>query len=213
MTDVQVGIPEFKVIVLGASGVGKTSLVIRYVNGKFPHSAPATVGASFLPKKVFLDDRQINLQIWDTAGQERFQSMVPLYYRGAAAAVVVCDVSSEESIHKMKTWFAELRRHVGDSIVLAIACNKMDTSEEPMASERFAHIVEYAHSSNVPLFRTSAKFNQGIEEMFHDVSQRVLYNYLARKKIENSEKIIRPTAGSSGVCPGCSDGRAVWGCC
>lgn len=120
-------------------------------------------------------------------------------------------------------------------VVLAIACNKMDVSEEPMASERFAHIVDYAHSSNVPLFRTSAKFNHGmrspyllvvklvwecclmvsigIEEMFHDVSQRVLYNYLARKKIENSENVIRPTAGSSGICPGCSDGRAVWGCC
>mmetsp|Transcript_16049 Transcript_16049/g.43424 ORF Transcript_16049/g.43424 Transcript_16049/m.43424 type:complete len:115 (+) Transcript_16049:38-382(+) len=80
---------EAKVVVLGDTGVGKTCLVFRFIEGKFQSHGASTIGASFMVKKMTLDGAKLTLQIWDTAGQERFRSMAPMYYRGAAAAILV----------------------------------------------------------------------------------------------------------------------------
>ncbi|KAI9494819.1 ras family-domain-containing protein [Zychaea mexicana] len=95
---------EAKVVVLGATGVGKTSVVIRYVQKTFSASSTSTIGASFMTKKLTVDDCHVRLQIWDTAGQERFRAMAPMYYRGAQAAILVYDITSEESFSDMNTW-------------------------------------------------------------------------------------------------------------
>ena len=93
-----------KVIILGDSGVGKTSLMNQYVNKKFNAQYKATIGADFLTKEVTVDDRLVTMQIWDTAGQERFRAMAPMYYRNAAAAIVCFDITDESSFNTMKEW-------------------------------------------------------------------------------------------------------------
>ena len=94
-----------KVIILGDSGVGKTSLMNQYVNRKFSNQYKATIGADFLTKDITLEDgRQVTLQIWDTAGQERFQSLGVAFYRGADACVLVYDVTSQNSFKTLETW-------------------------------------------------------------------------------------------------------------
>ena len=94
----------FQVIILGDSGVGKTSLMNQYVNKKFSAQYKATIGADFLTKEVMIEDRQVTMQIWDTAGQERFQSLGVAFYRGADCCVLVYDVTSQQSFRNLESW-------------------------------------------------------------------------------------------------------------
>ncbi|KAJ5594698.1 Ras-like GTP-binding protein RYL2 [Penicillium hispanicum] len=115
---------EAKIVVLGAQGVGKTSLVHRYVRNAFdPASTTSTVGASFVTKRVLdtTSDTVVRLQIWDTAGQERFRSISRLYYRGAHACLLCYDITDENSFQEMAGWLRELRRQVGGGDASATA--------------------------------------------------------------------------------------------
>merc|ERR1712065_37013 len=93
-----------KVIILGDSGVGKTSLMHQYVNRKFSNLYKATIGADFLTKEILIDDRLVTMQIWDTAGQERFQSLGVAFYRGADCCVLVYDVNNSKSFDTLDSW-------------------------------------------------------------------------------------------------------------
>merc|ERR1712151_621134 len=93
-----------KVIILGDSGVGKTSLMNQYVNKKFTNQYKATIGADFLTKEVTIDDKTVTMQIWDTAGQERFQSLGVAFYRGADCCVLVYDVTVAKSFEHIENW-------------------------------------------------------------------------------------------------------------
>merc|ERR1712106_456328 len=100
-----------KVIILGDSGVGKTSLMNQYVNKKFTSQYKATIGADFLTKEVLVDDRMVTLQIWDTAGQERFQSLGVAFYRGADSCVLVHDITDAKSFDNLDSWMEEFLAH------------------------------------------------------------------------------------------------------
>ncbi|KAF1947916.1 ras-domain-containing protein [Clathrospora elynae] len=126
---------EAKIVVLGSQGVGKTSLVHRYVRNAFtPPSTQSTVGASFLTKRVVDIDTStvVRLQIWDTAGQERFRSISKLYYRGANAAVLCYDITDQHSFEEMGRWLKELKTNLGDDTILHIVGTKSDVvAEDP----------------------------------------------------------------------------------
>ncbi|KAJ9684660.1 hypothetical protein PVL29_016901 [Vitis rotundifolia] len=94
-----------KLVLLGDSGVGKSCIVLRFVRGQFDPTSKVTVGASFLSQTIALQDSTtVKFEIWDTAGQERYAALAPLYYRGAAVAVVVYDITSPESFNKAQYW-------------------------------------------------------------------------------------------------------------
>ncbi|XP_059812450.1 ras-related protein Rab-5C isoform X2 [Hypanus sabinus] len=88
---------QFKLVLLGESAVGKSSLVLRFVKGQFHEYQESTIGAAFLTQTVCLDDTTVKFEIWDTAGQERYHSLAPMYYRGAQAAIVVYDITNTEA--------------------------------------------------------------------------------------------------------------------
>ncbi|KAL3493320.1 P-loop containing nucleoside triphosphate hydrolase protein [Aspergillus germanicus] len=122
---------EAKIVVLGAQGVGKTSLVQRYVKNAFNESTTtSTVGASFVTKRVLdsTSDTLVRLQIWDTAGQERFRSISRLYYRGANACLLCYDITDEHSFQEMTGWLLELKKNLGegDQIVIHVVGTKSD---------------------------------------------------------------------------------------
>ncbi|XP_013396808.1 ras-like GTP-binding protein RYL2 [Lingula anatina] len=94
---------EAKIVVLGSQGVGKTSVVTRYVTQTYKHVSP-TIGASFFTCKVTIGDYRVKMSVWDTAGQERFRSMAPMYYRKANAAMLVYDISNKDSFDDIKMW-------------------------------------------------------------------------------------------------------------
>ncbi|KAF6766343.1 GTP-binding protein ypt5 [Ephemerocybe angulata] len=111
---------------LGEAAVGKSSVVLRFVNNEFQANKEPTIGAAFLTQKCRLEDRILRYEIWDTAGQERFHSLAPMYYRNAQAAVVVYDVTKASSLEKAKSWVKELQRQANPNIVIALAGNKVD---------------------------------------------------------------------------------------
>jgi len=165
---------DYKVVILGASGVGKTCLGLRFVKDQFVNYTASTIGASFLVKELVINNQKMTMQIWDTAGQERFRSMAPLYYRGAVAAILVFSVTDEGSFDKLKEWVRELKINhpVDGPLVLAIACNKSDLSEQRAVSWETAS--QYAESIGAIIYDTSAKNNTGVSQLFHDVARRLV---------------------------------------
>ncbi|EXJ92421.1 rab family, other [Capronia epimyces CBS 606.96] len=119
-----------KLVLLGEAAVGKSSLVLRFVNNDFQENKEPTIGAAFLTQKISLPSRIIKFEIWDTAGQERFASLAPMYYRNAQAALVVYDLTKPTSLIKARHWVAELQRQASPGIVIALVGNKLDLCAE-----------------------------------------------------------------------------------
>ncbi|KAI4257314.1 MAG: hypothetical protein L6R42_005749 [Xanthoria sp. 1 TBL-2021] len=117
-----------KLVLLGEAAVGKSSLVLRFVNNDFQENKEPTIGAAFLTQKCNLPHRTIKFEIWDTAGQERFASLAPMYYRNAQSALVVYDITKPTSLVKARHWVAELQRQASPGIVIALVGNKSDLS-------------------------------------------------------------------------------------
>eukprot|EP00163_Fabomonas_tropica_P001689 TRINITY_DN1124_c0_g4_i1.p1 TRINITY_DN1124_c0_g4~~TRINITY_DN1124_c0_g4_i1.p1 ORF type:complete len:207 (-),score=41.81 TRINITY_DN1124_c0_g4_i1:514-1134(-) len=163
---------DSKIVVIGHAGVGKTCLVLRYVHGTFQSDTLSTIGASFLTKKIVIGNTKLNLQIWDTAGQERFRSMAPMYYRGSSAAILAFDLTSEESFQEMKKWVTELQSRIEHDIILAIACCKVDLEAQRRVSKET--VEAYAASIGAILQETSAKTNDGIEDLFLQLSRELI---------------------------------------
>jgi len=166
---------ETKVVILGDTGVGKTSMVNQYVRGQFTERTQATIGAAFMRKDVLVNDWNIILQIWDTAGQERFRSMALMYYRGAHAAILVFDITSRDTLEKVGGWVEELQEHANEDIVLVLAANKCDlrrSEGEQNVTSKDAQ--EYAKSIGATVFETSAKTGKGIEDLFNHVARHLL---------------------------------------
>lgn len=163
---------SFKVVLLGEGCVGKTSVVLRYVENKFNDKHLTTLQASFLNKKLNISGKRVNLAIWDTAGQERFHALGPIYYRDSNGAILVYDITDEDSFQKVKNWVKELRKMLGSDICLCIVGNKIDLEKERHVSVDEAE--SYAVSVGAKHFHISAKLNKGIEEMFLDLSKNML---------------------------------------
>ncbi|PSN38128.1 Ras-related protein Rab-21 [Blattella germanica] len=163
---------NFKVVLLGEGCVGKTSVVLRYVEDKFNDKGVSTQNASFVNKKINIGGKRVNLVIWDTAGQEKYHALGPIYYRMSNGAILVYDITDEKSFKQVKNWVKELKKMLGSEICLIIAGNKIDLEKQRNVSIQEAE--EYADSVGAKHFHTSAKLNQGIEEMFLEMTQRLI---------------------------------------
>jgi len=163
---------NFKVVLLGEGCVGKTSMVLRYVEDKFNDKHITTIQASFLSKKLNISGKRLNLSIWDTAGQEKFHALGPIYYRESNGAVLVYDITDQDSFQKVKNWVVELRRMLGESVTLVIAGNKSDLDKQRTVLQEDAE--RYAESVGAKHYCTSAKLNRGIEDMFLDLCQSMI---------------------------------------
>eukprot|EP00043_Microstomoeca_roanoka_P026370 m.11378 g.11378 ORF g.11378 m.11378 type:complete len:199 (+) comp6504_c0_seq1:154-750(+) len=180
--------PEsFKLVLLGASGVGKSSLVLRFVRDEFRDHHEITVGAAFLSKVVKLNSgRDVKLEIWDTAGQERYRSLAPMYYRGAQAAVVVYDITYPDSFTQAQEWIRELRAHTEglQNILVVLAGNKVDQSERREVSVET--VQEYAQNEGIKYMETSA---------LASVNTTQIFEYIAEELAKNSTGVSPTPAG------------------
>ncbi|KII95915.1 hypothetical protein PLICRDRAFT_96330 [Plicaturopsis crispa FD-325 SS-3] len=118
---------DAKIVVMGNTGVGKTSLLYRYTQNKFdPKNTTSTTGAFFVTKKVYVDGLKVRLQLWDTAGQERFRSMAPMYYRGANAALLLYDITNAATFEDVRGWLQELKKNCPPDLIIYIVGSKAD---------------------------------------------------------------------------------------
>ncbi|KPJ10644.1 Ras-related protein Rab-31 [Papilio machaon] len=149
---------EAKIVVLGSQGVGKTSLVVRYIGKMFSRHISPTIGASFFTCNINLAEARVKLQVWDTAGQERFRSMAPMYYRNANAALLVFDITCRASFAAVKSWVKELQSNAPGPLVLALVGNKADLAGAPCVPATDA--ARYAAALGAPYTETSALHDQ-----------------------------------------------------
>ncbi|KAG8225508.1 hypothetical protein J437_LFUL005934 [Ladona fulva] len=162
---------SFQTILLGDSGVGKTSLLVQFDTGKFQTgNFSATVGIGFTNKVVNVDDKSVKLQIWDTAGQERFRSVTHAYYRDAHALLLLYDVSNKTSFDNIRAWLGEIREYANDEVVIMLIGNKADcSSDDRVVSEDCGKRV--AREYGVTFVETSAKTGLNVEAAFLSVAR------------------------------------------
>jgi Ras-related protein Rab-5C len=169
---------QFKLVLLGESAVGKSSLVMRFVKDHFDEYRESTIGAAFLAQTISLDDNTtVKFEIWDTAGQERYKSLAPMYYRNANCAVVVYDITQASSLEKAKAWVNELQRQADPNIVIALAGNKCDLESRRAIETQTAQ--EYADEAGLLFFETSAKTAHNVTELFNAIARRMPLDQLA----------------------------------
>eukprot|EP01038_Epipyxis_sp_PR26KG_P005168 gene5168-7193_t len=161
--------PTIKVIVLGCANVGKTSLMQRYVTGKYNEVRRPTIGTDFLSKVIVLNGTEIVIQIWDTAGQERFHqgTIAAPFYRGSNGAILMYDVNNEKSIEQIAQWRDELVSRKGSEIFFPIVVvgNKTDIRDKTDPSERVDQepILTWCRENSYGHIETSVKDNYGVE--------------------------------------------------
>ena len=162
---------EAKVVLLGDTGVGKSSLVLRFVNNNFRPYSEATIGASFMSKMIKVDGSLIKFQIWDTAGQEKYHSLAPMYYRNAAAAIIVYDITRKDTFRTLKSWVEELKNRGPQDIAICIAGNKCDLEDERSIPKSKAQ--EYCAQNGFLFVETSAKDDVNVQQIFIDLSKKI----------------------------------------
>jgi len=165
-----------KVIILGDSGVGKTSLMNQYVSRKFSSHYKATIGADFLTKEVMVDDKLVTMQIWDTAGQERFQSLGVAFYRGADCCVLVFDVNVAKSFEHIDNWREEFLSQAAprnkEIFPFVLLGNKIDLENRAVTQKRAQAWCQA--NGNIPYFETSAKEAINVDQAFQTIAKNAL---------------------------------------
>jgi small GTP-binding protein len=182
----------YKVVMLGDSGVGKTSLVERFYSNTYSTGVSPTVGAAYLRITVPLKDHPVNLNVWDTAGQEKFQSLVPLYMRNAHGLVFVLDVTNPHALLGLALIFEAIEDQVSDDMQLILCANKVDLMDE---EADLLLETDWAQQHNMELVETSAKTGQGVSEVFTRLAVKIDTIGGGRKKT-TTDDILRGTAES-----------------
>jgi small GTP-binding protein len=166
------GIPTYKFIVVGSSGVGKTAILKRLVEDTFTDDSLSTIGVEFDSTVVVVDNNKVKLQIWDTAGQERFRSIAKAYYRNAAGVFVVYDLTDRPSFDDLNSWMSDIHALCDANAVVLLIANKAD-----LASRRVVTVAEaerFAAHHRIMYMETSAKLGANVREAFVKVTAAIL---------------------------------------
>uniref|UniRef100_A0A914HBN9 Ras-related protein Rab-35 n=1 Tax=Globodera rostochiensis TaxID=31243 RepID=A0A914HBN9_GLORO len=169
----------FKLLIIGDSGVGKSSLLLRFSDNTFSTSYITTIGVDFKIRTITVMGKKIKLQIWDTAGQERFRTITSTYYRGTHGVIVVFDVTSVESFNNVKRWLHEIDTNC-ENVQKILVGNKVDEPGRRAVPEAEAR--RFAESMRINYFETSAKENLNVEQMFQCITEIVLESCVQREK-------------------------------
>lgn len=164
-----------KILMLGDSGVGKSSLICRWTLDNFSPTLVSTVGVDFKAKKVVLDSEPLQVQVWDTAGQEQFHKITTSYYRGANGIMLVYDVSDRQSLENIEYWIKNIKKHATDSVHVALIGNKTDLRDENHSNCVTTEMGrEVATKFGIPYFETSAKEAVNVEEAYQTVLRSIV---------------------------------------
>jgi len=160
-----------KIVLVGESGVGKTSIITQYIDNIFQKDQQSTIGGTFSTKTIKCGNGKIlKLEIWDTAGQERYRSVTKLFYKDANAAILVYDITNKFSFEEIQNyWFGQVKDSAPENIIIAIVANKLDLYENEQVDETIAR--KYAQDNNALFACTSAKNTSGIEDLFIEIAK------------------------------------------
>lgn len=180
----------FKLLIIGDSGVGKSSLLLRFADNTFTGTYITTIGVDFKIRTVTVDGERVKLQIWDTAGQERFRTITSTYYRGTHGVIVVYDVQSGESFANVKRWLHEIEQNC-ESVCRILVGNKDDDPNKKVVQPNDAK--RFAEQMGIEMFETSAKESKNVEEMFMAITRQVL-----RARKDQQARLVQQQGSSGG---------------
>ena len=161
-----------KVLLVGNSSVGKTSIMLRYLDDFFVENFLPTVGIDFKTKMVGHNGKNIKVNLWDTAGQEKFRTLTTSYYKGANAVIFVFDITERESFFQLRDWIMETKKHVGNDFMGIIVGNKLDLDYKRVV--KTDELLYLAEDVQMPVFEVSAKDGTNISEVFETLVDLVI---------------------------------------
>ncbi|MFQ6123008.1 MAG: Rab family GTPase [Candidatus Heimdallarchaeota archaeon] len=162
----------FKIVVIGDSGVGKTSLTMRYADQTFQYEYIKTIGTNFFMKTIPLLEEKVDLVLWDLAGDEAFGLLRPTFYQGAFGALLVCDVTRHSSFEHLEEWLKELRNNIPHKIPIVLSGNKIDLKKDEWEVNE-SEIQAFAETRGIPYFLTSAKANINVSQVFLQLAKDI----------------------------------------
>jgi small GTP-binding protein len=196
----------FKIVVLGSSGVGKSAIVRRLVDGTFSEESQSTVGVEFKPFVIPVNDQSVKLQIWDTAGQERFKSVSRAYFRNAVGAVLVYDITTESSFDDLGNWLNDLQQLCNPNAYILLVGNKTDLESERRVGIEQAR--DFAEKHKLDYLETSARSGANVTESFTRLAFAVAKK-VSSGQIQNAGTPGRTTAVKVDEAPS----QPADGCC
>ena len=187
MSDVE----SFKVVLVGESGVGKTSIITQFIDQTFQEDQQSTTGGTFSTKSVECDNGKIlKFEIWDTAGQERYRALTKMFYKDANAAVLVYDITRKDSFEELQTYWAnQIKESSPPGIILAIAANKSDLIDNEVVDEEMAR--NFAKELGAIFVSTTAKQIEPINDLFIQIAKK--YTGSSEIIIKDEEEIQAQT--------------------
>ncbi|CAR21131.1 Ras-related protein SEC4 [Lachancea thermotolerans] len=192
-----------KILLVGDSGVGKSCLLVRFVEDKFSPSFITTIGIDFKIKTVDINGKKVKLQLWDTAGQERFRTITTAYYRGAMGIILVYDVTDERTFSNIKQWFSTVNQHANDEAQLLLVGNKSDMDTRAVSTDQGEAL---AKELGIPFVEASAKDDTNVNDIFFLLAK------LIQEKID-SEKLVGNTGRDGSVNVGAAGNNSKSNCC
>ena len=184
-----------KLLLLGDSGVGKSSLLTQYVEDDFHDVFISTIGIDFRNKTLEIDGKRIKLRIWDTAGQERFRTLTAQFYRGSQGILMVFDMTNRESFDNIDHWMRQIKQNTDTDPTVVLVANKCDMADQRVVKRKEGE--KLAKRFKCSYFEASAKTDESVKEAFHELAVEVVRNYY-RKKLAGDAKGQARGAGAAG---------------
>ncbi|XP_063074942.1 ras-related protein Rab-18-B isoform X2 [Engraulis encrasicolus] len=193
-----------KILIIGESGVGKSSLLLRFTDDTFDPDLAATIGVDFKVKTIAIDGNRAKLAIWDTAGQERFRTLTPSYYRGAQGVILVYDVSKRDTFTRLENWLNELETYcTRNDLVKMLVGNKIDKGNREVDRNEG---LKFAHKHQMLFIEASAKTRDGVQCAFEELVEKILQTPGLWESSMQSQGGVQldqgQTAGGGGSCGG-----------
>ena len=189
----------FKVLLVGNSDVGKSSLILRYVDQIWNDVFVPTIGVDFKVKSLEIENKSIKLQIWDTAGQERFRNVISSYFKGEHGILLIFDITSRDSFKELENWLAEVEKNASTQILKILIGNKCDLEEEREISKDEGEA--FAMRNGMQYIETSAKINTNVNEAFEALSKIMVEYYSKKSSAINENKTIKMNKGTDITIP------------
>ena len=184
----------FKVLLLGNSDVGKSSLILRYVDQTWSDTFVPTIGVDFKVKSLEVENKQIKMQIWDTAGQERFRNVISSYFRGSHGILLIYDITNRDSFKNLENWLTEIEKNASQNVLKILIGNKNDLVDDREIKTEEGQA--FANRNGMQFIETSAKMNTNVTEAFEALAKLMMQFNSEKKPVLNKNEPKTLTASS-----------------